>query len=98
MAHTLLVLDQSGDYMSGPFTAEGPWTIAWSYDCSKITSGHDWLIVGIYRDAGGGTANLFDTITPPPGDALKGSTPETQGGTFYLKVTSECAWHMTAMG
>ena len=99
-ANTLIELDQTGDYMSGPFTATAEWGIAWSYDCTKITTDHNWLIVAIYRDAGSGTAPFFDTLTPPPAASgtANGSKPETEAGTFYIKFVSECAWHITAVG
>jgi hypothetical protein len=63
---SLLVKAGTGNYDSGPFSTTGNWEIHWSYDCSAITTGHDWLIVAVYRqsEADPTTASLFDSITP----------------------------------
>lgn len=91
--------------MSGPFSTAGDWEIDWAFDCSKVTTGHDWLIIGVYRqsEADPATASLFDTITPPPGPRGSGvkfeNRPTSVGppkGIFYLKVSSDCGWHILA--
>lgn len=95
--------------LAGPFTTTGNWWLAWAYDCSAVTTTHDWLIIAVYRqsDADASTAALFDTITPAPGGARKGtvsgeeseSHSTTAGpptGIFFLKIKSDCSWHVAA--
>lgn len=102
---TLLRQNGAGDYMTErPFHATGDFEIDWSYDCSAVTTGHDWLILTVYRQTVPGTATLFDTITPGPADT-SGVTLENQAttagptnGDFYLKVVSECAWNLVVKG
>jgi len=92
--------------MAGPFTTKAAWELDWSYDCTKVTDGHDWLILAVYRqsDADPTIASLFDNITPEPMASpgfAAGVSQESQAtsvagpkGTFYLKITTECAWHV----
>jgi len=103
---TLLAESRTGDYMSGPFSTTGNWELRWSYDCSKVTTGSTYLIVAVYRqsDSDPKTAALFDAITPSPrvvsGVNLEArdTTAGPPKGTFYLKVSSGCPWHITVVG
>ena len=99
----LYAIGGAGNYDSGPFSTPGDWEILWTYDCAAVTDGHDWLIVAIYRQTTPGTATLFDEIHPGPaetsGVTLENHADSVAGptkGTFYLKVVSECVWHLQA--
>jgi len=73
------------------FSAGGPWTMAWTYDCT----------------AWGSEGNFAVEINQPPGDLTiddgpnelgtgsSGTDSYTDTGTFTLDVLSECAWSIS---
>ncbi|KQC39003.1 hypothetical protein [Frankia sp. ACN1ag] len=77
------------------FTTKGPWTLDWSYDCSKFgTDGN--FIVTVEKDSG-------DKLTTDAGVNQLG--PKGTGtehfydkATFHLSVNSECAWTVAVKG
>lgn len=76
---------------SAAYAVGGPWTMAWSYDCTAF----------------GSPGNFSININQPPGDfALdigpnelgtegSGTDSYTDTGTFTLSVNSECNWSIT---
>jgi hypothetical protein len=100
----IVYLDQSdkGDRDFGPISIDKPWRVDWSYDCTGTTE-KQWLIVALYRDAGNGSAPLYDTLTGAIGPSGSGVMLENKTtadgpptGQFYIKVRSVCSWHLNA--
>jgi hypothetical protein len=73
------------------FTQSGPWTMAWTYDCSAFGSQGNFS-VDINQPAGDETEDLG---TNELGDGGSGTDYYYDTGTFSLSVISECDWSIT---
>lgn len=89
---TLLTMSGNGIKSSGTFTAGGPWTLEYRYDCSDF--GFDGnFIVSVY-DGTSLVALPVNALGPGESD----STQVYDTGTFHLEVNSTCEWTVTAKG
>ncbi len=90
-----VLLDKSGSGINktASFTAAGDWEIDYSFDCSNFGSQGNFQVYVFNED--GSVADV------PVNDlAAKGQdvSYEHQGGTYYLEMNSECAWHVVVKG
>ena len=79
----------SGDTTS--FFVVGPWTMAWSYDCTAWGSQGNF-IVDVQQPLGGFTSDIGPDEL---GTGGSGVDSYTNLGTFSLAVLSECQWSVT---
>lgn len=63
------------------------WAIAWSYDCSGFNGGNGMFVIWVQGDKIDLVANQ---LTASGHDV----SYEHSGGSIYLKIISECAWHV----
>jgi hypothetical protein len=86
---------QIGTSGSAPeFTAYGPWTMSWNYNCSNWgTTGN--FIVNIKEPA---SDNTFDIGPNELGPSGSGTDSYTDSGVFSLVIDSECEWSITVNG
>jgi hypothetical protein len=87
---SLLNVEGSGEHTTQLFTPSGgEWRIAYAFDCSNFGSFGNFIIT-VYAWDG----EYVDLAA----NALAGSgrdvTHEHVSGTFYLKISSECDWHV----
>jgi hypothetical protein len=87
----LLDVQGSGVHTTQWFHAPAEWKISWSYDCSAYGSRGNFIV-----DLWSGPTSLVDGVANTLGSRGNGMTYEHQGGRFYLKVNSECNWHIQA--
>jgi hypothetical protein len=73
------------------FSQTGPWTMAWSYDCSTFGSQGNFS-VNVTQPAGDGAVDLG---TNELGDGGSGTDYYYDTGTFSLSIDSECDWSIT---
>lgn len=90
----LLDMQGSGQQTTQEFTTPtNEWAIAWAYDCSNFgTQGN--FIVNIYTPDGGMVIGGVNEL----GENGNRVEYQHQGGTFYLEINSECAWHVVVYG
>lgn len=95
-----VLLDQagSGTASTAQFSTGGnAWTLTWSYDCSKFGYPGNFMV-----EPAATNNNAFTMATDQPVNQLgvKGGGVEHYhaGGTLYLKVDSECEWHVAVNG
>jgi hypothetical protein len=90
---TTVLLDVQGNgiHTTQWFRAPTEWKISWSYDCSAYGSRGNFIV-----DLWSGPTSLVDGVANALGSRGNGMTYEHQGGRFYLKVNSECSWHIQA--
>jgi hypothetical protein len=95
-----VLLDQagSGTASTAQFSTGGSdWTLTWSYDCSKFGYAGNFTV-----EPAATNNNPLIAGTDQPVNQLgtQGSGVEHYhaGGTLYLKVNSECDWHVTVNG
>jgi hypothetical protein len=85
-----------GDAQSGSIGVPQHWRVAYNFDCrgatdySNFDGGHFILTV---RQ---GNNSLVSTAANEVGLTGSGAQPENQKGRFYLKVQSDCYWHVRA--
>lgn len=84
---TLLSISGNGETNSPTFTAAGPWSLEWSFDCGN--SGPQGFAIYLQ---GPGSNSGADTAPQEVRAADSGTTPEPDGGTFSLQVASVCSW------
>jgi len=77
------------------FTASGDWDLQWSYDCSNFGSAGNFILFVMNGD---GSASLENDGLNQLGMRRADVLHYHKAGTFYLKITSECNWHVTARG
>lgn len=93
-AVALLDIQGTGQQTTQTFTTPGTeWTIAWAYNCAAFGSQGNFII-NIYTDAGGFVLGGVNEL------GESGSRVEYHhgGGSFYLEINSECAWHVIVYG
>ena len=73
------------------FSQTGPWTMAWSYDCSAFGSAGNF-IVNVNQPAGDPVSDIGANEL---GSGGAGTDSYVDAGTFSLNVNSECAWSIT---
>jgi hypothetical protein len=88
---TLLDVQGTGIHTTQWFHAPSEWKIAWSYDCTAFGYRGNFSV-----DLWSGPTSLVDGVSNVLGMRGSGMTYEHQGGRFYLKINSECNWHIRA--
>jgi hypothetical protein len=84
---TLLDTLGSGINKTKPFTTTGPWTIAYTYDCTAF--GQNGLLqIFVYSPP----ESLEDIAVNELGKNGSGSTQQYGTGDFYLQMNSVCDW------
>jgi hypothetical protein len=82
---------QIGDSGESPqFTVNGPWSMAWTYNCANAYGGS-----GVFGISYQGT---FDIGPNENGTSGSGTDYYTDSGTFSLEINSECHWSATITG
>lgn len=91
---TVLDVSGSGIKTTQSFTVGPAWDMAWSYDCSAF--GQQGNFAALVKLPGGGSSPNIGTNQLGTG----GSDVEHfhAGGTFYLEIISDCAWHIVVTG
>jgi hypothetical protein len=92
-ATTLLQASGNGIKNTGPFTVSGPWTLAYTYDCSGFGSKGNFIVE--VADSNGGMVGFAANELGAKGSA---STAQYSTGNLHLEVNSECAWTVTVTG
>jgi hypothetical protein len=97
-AHVLLDQAGSGTASTAQFSTGGnDWTLTWSYDCAKFGYAGNFAV-----EPAATNNNAFTMAADLPVNQLgmHGSGVEHYhtGGTLYLKIDSECDWHVTVNG
>jgi hypothetical protein len=95
----LLDIKGSGTNTTQKFSAASDWNLEWTYDCTAFiggfAGGHGNFIVDVRNTDGSRSQNQG---TNQLGVKDQGIEHFHVGGTFYLEVTSECNWSITAVG
>jgi hypothetical protein len=88
----------TGDGNLGSFTASGPWTLQYSYDCSNLGQGQasDFAINILDPDGKPDATNTGVKTTGSGGGP--NTNREPQGGTFSLQIVTKCMWTVMAVG
>jgi hypothetical protein len=80
----------TGTQTTKEFTAAGPWSIAWSFDCGTDSGGSFFLDV---FNASDHTPDFKNRGVDVEGEQHDSATSHfANPGTFYLQITSTCAW------
>jgi hypothetical protein len=87
--HVLVDLSGTGNQTSPHFTVGGDWVLDWSYDCSP--PGTQGTFIVTLFEADGDVVKVLVDQTGGGGEDL---VRERQQDSFYLGVTSTCAWHL----
>jgi hypothetical protein len=81
----------SGNQTTANFTVAGnQWTIAYTYDCTSA-GGEGSFIVNVHSSDSTSSQQAVSEL----GANGQNSTVEHGSGTYYISVTSACAWHLT---
>jgi hypothetical protein len=81
----------SGTQTTANFTvAANQWNIAYTYDCASA-GGEGSFIVNVHSSDNTSSQQAVSEL----GANGQGSTLEHGSGTYYISVTSPCAWHLT---
>jgi hypothetical protein len=91
-----MLLDQTGSGINNtkPFTAAGPWTLKYSFDCSGFGSGQGNFAVIVAGDDGVPVAIPVNALDASGND----SSQVYQTGSLHLEINSECTWHVMVVG
>jgi hypothetical protein len=95
-------LDVSGNGIkqTETFTAKGDWQLDWSYDCSNLPGpaiqARQKLVIVVYKDINQRSSE--NKAVANSGPRGSGTTRYKTGGTFFLGVVSDCAWHVVVKG
>jgi hypothetical protein len=92
---TLLDINGNGSKSTEKFTTQGDWDLRYSYDCSSF-GGQGNFQVYIYN--GDGSPSFANSGVNQLGASGSDVDHYHTGGTFYLVVNSECAWHVQVIG
>lgn len=88
--NVLLRASGTGTQTTQSFTASGAWSIAWSFDCGTGSGGS--FFVDIYN-ASDHTPDFKNRGVVADGKQAAADTSRfANPGTFYLQVTTTCAW------
>jgi hypothetical protein len=89
---TLMTLDGVGVMDSDKFTTTGAWTLFYTFDCARTTSRS--FVLTLYATEG------IPVAAPVVASSASGSAEIAQDvvGTFYVGLTTECAWSVHATG
>ena len=88
----LLQTSGTGTQTTGSFTASGPWSIAWSFDCGADVGAS--LFVDIFN-ASDRTPDFENRGVDVESEQHAADTSHfTHPGTFYLQVTTTCDWKL----
>ena len=92
---TLLDIQGDGTKTTEKFTTSGDdWDMSWSYNCSGF-GGRGNFIVEVASGDGGFSSNQSVNQLGASGSDVE---HYHSGGTFYLKVSSECSWSIKVVG
>ena len=81
----------SGNQTTANFTvAANQWNIAYTYDCASA-GGEGSFIVNVHSSDNTSSRDAVSEL----GANGQNSTQEHGSGTYYISVTSACAWHLT---
>src|SRR5450432_1349382 len=92
-ASTGVVVDTggAGNQTTANFTvAANQWLIGYTYDCANA-GGEGSLIVNVHSSDSTSSQQAVSEL----GANGQGSAMEHGSGTYYISVTSACAWHLT---
>jgi len=90
----LLQASGSGTQTTRSFTASRAWSIAWTFDCGTGSGGS--FFVDVYN-AADHTPDFKNRGIVAEGEQAAADTSRfTNPGTFYLQVTTTCAWSIRA--
>lgn len=92
-ASTGVVVDTggTGNQTTANFSvAANQWTIAYTYDCTNA-GGEGSFIVNVHSSDGTSSQQAVSEL----GATGQNSATEHGSGTYYISVTSACAWHLT---
>jgi hypothetical protein len=92
---TLLDISGSGTKSTQTFAAHGNWDMTWTYDCTSFGANGNFIVEVYNQD---NTLNFDNQGVNQLG--AKGASVEHYhaGGTFYLKIDSECNWTVKITG
>ncbi len=91
----LIDLPGSGSKQTQKFTAAGDWDLEWSYDCSSFGQQGNFIVTVYNND---GSMSLENSAVSQLGKNSTDVQHYHKGGIFYLDISSECSWHVTAKG
>jgi hypothetical protein len=85
-----LHLAKSGSITTDPFTVGSTWAISWRFDCSKAGNANTFKLA-----VQGGSSYIL----PITKSGLNGSdiTYFHQPGTYYIELTTQCAWKIAVL-
>lgn len=92
-ASTGVVVDTggTGNQTTANFTVAGnQWLVAYTYDCANA-GGEGSFIVNVHSSDGTSSQQAVSEL----GANGQNSVTEHGSGTYYISVTSACAWHLT---
>ena len=79
-----------GTQTTQSFTASGPWSIAWSFHCDSGSGGS--LFIDVFN-ASDHTPDFKNRGIAAEGEQSGADTSHfANPGSFYLEITSTCAW------
>jgi hypothetical protein len=90
---TLLELSGNGIKKSRPFTATGPWTLGYQFDCSSFGVSGNFIVT-----VGDTTGGIVDFAVNELAARGQDSTQEYDTGDLYLEMNSECTWSVRVTG
>jgi hypothetical protein len=92
----LLNIAGTGTKTTQTFAAHSNWDMAWSYDCSSFGAQGNF-IVSVYNSSDN-TPNFDNQGVNQLGKKGADVDHYHSGGSFYLKVISECKWTINVTG
>lgn len=93
-ATVLLDVTGTGIKSTQKFTAGGDWDLNWSYDCSNFGSSGNFSVTIYGKDSSDYRGLGANELGAKGADV----SHQHDSGTFYLDISSECAWHVTVKG
>jgi hypothetical protein len=86
----VLKISGNGLKSTQKFTVVSDWDLGWTYDCGDAVGGRGNFVVQIYNGIGTFIAVAVNQLGPSGQDV----SYFHQGGTYYLQIISQCAWHV----
>lgn len=90
----LLELTGNGIKKSRPFSATGPWTLGYDFNCSGFANGTGNFIVTVFGTDG----SLRDIAVNELAARGNSTTQGYETGQLYLEMNSECSWAVRVTG